>query len=211
MQFDWSTFNFLEFIVAFLLALSLWFLQLQKKPKFTVEITKPSLIRDNNYKVLNLKITNRKRDGISLVFDHVATQIRLYLYFLDYPSRSEFNKIVARWNSSREPLTPDYQKVDVGLALTNPREVLVTGEEGEISVVIRKQDKESCFPFNNESYLYANRQDYAYAKPEWEIKDDKFIVKVEVQSAEVQNFSKEFLVLNKGTLDQFKITDLAND
>ncbi len=206
MRIDWLTFNPLEFIAAFILSISLWIIERQRKPKFLIKRGKPSLLFEDNYKTLNLKIINVKRKGITSFLNHVATQVRVYLYFLDYPSKVEFNKIIARWNSSREPVTPDYKNVDVGLALTNPREVLVSGEEGEISVVIRKKDKTSCFPFNNESYLYW-KQDYS--KPEWEIKDGKFIIRVEVQSAEVQDVIKEFLILNKGTIEQFKISELT--
>lgn len=206
MQIDWSTFNFPEFIAAFIFAISLWVIDKQRKPKFLLKIGKQSLLFEGNYKTLNLKVVNKKREGVFSLFNHVATQVRAYIRFLDYPTKAEFNKVIARWNSSREPVTPDYKNVDIGLALTNPREVLVPGEEGEISVVVKKKDNPSCFPFNNESYLYANKD---YSKPDWEIKDDKFIVMVEIQSAEVQDFAREFLVLNKGTLEQFKITELT--
>ena len=206
MKIDLSTFNFPEFIAAFILAISLWILDRQRKPRFLVKIGKPSLLFGGSHKVLNLKIVNEKRKGISSFFNHVATQMRVYLHFLDYPTKAAFNKVTARWNSSREPVTPDYKNVDVGLALTNPREVLVPGEEGEISVAIRKKDNSSCFPFNNESYLYANKD---YSKHDWEIKDDKFILKVEIQSAEAQDDTRDFLVLNKGTFEQFKIIELT--
>lgn len=206
MRIDWSNFNFPEFIAAFILAVSLWILDRQRKPRFLVKIGKPSLLFQGSHKTLNLKVVNEKREGIASLFNHVATQVRIYLHFLDYPTKAGFNNVIARWNRSREPVTPDYKSIDIGLALTNPREVLVPGEEGEISVVIRKKDNPSCFPFNNESYLYANKD---YAKPDWEIKDDKFIVMVQIQSAEVQGITREFLVLNKGTLEQFKITELT--
>jgi|GEM_PF-3535619 len=206
MKIDWSTFNILEFLAAFILAVSLWFLDKLRKPKFLIKKGNPSLLFNNNYKTLNLIITNEKRKGFRSLFNHVATQVRIYLHFLDYPTKSEFNKVIARWNSSREPVTPDYKNVDVGLALTNPRDMLVPGEESEISVVIRKKDKLSCFPFNNESYLYWNKD---YSKPDWEITDDKFIVMVEIQSAEIQDTTVEFLILNKSSLEQFKITELA--
>lgn len=204
MQLDWLTFNFLEFIAAFILALLIWAGDKKfVKPKIKVRVGNPSILFDGNFKTLNLGVVNEKRGGILVLFNHVATQVRIHLHFLDYPSRAEFNDVIARWNSSREPVTPDYKNVDTGLALTNPREVLVPGQPGEISVVIRKRDSQFCFPFNNESYLHKD-----YSKPQWEIKDDKFIVRVEFKSAEVHETVGEFIVLNKGTIDQFKIAEL---
>jgi hypothetical protein len=114
--------------------------------------------------------------------------------------------VIARWNSSREPLTPDYKNVDLGLALTHPREVLVPGDENEISVVIRKKDNKYCFPFSNESYIYQGKD---FEVPGWKIEDDKFIVVVRIQCAEVDKMGGVFVVLNKSSLEQFKIEKIG--
>lgn len=205
MQIDWTTFNTPGFLAAFILSLLFWVIdKIFVKPNLKIEIGKPSILSNGKLKVLNLKVLNVKRKVLFLL-NHTATQVRIYIHLLDYPSKAEFNNIIARWNSSREPVTPDYANVDIGLALTNPREVLVPGEEGEVSVVVKKKDSDSCYPFNNHSYVYAKDD---YLKPEWEIKDNKFIVRVEIQSAETQKIIDEFIVLNKGTIDSFVISKL---
>ena len=143
--------------------------------------------------------------GIRGLFNQTATQVRATLIFRDFNSKKEIfqpQPIVARWNSTREPLTPEYDKVDVGLALTNPREIIAPGEEVTLSVAIKKENTTSCYPFNNESYLFLPD----YAKPDWEIVDDKFIVSVNVNTAEVIEKTENFIIINKKRLSQFNIS-----
>jgi hypothetical protein len=206
MEINNYTFNWIEFFFSILVALSIWLIDKLPKPNIKVEVGNISLMKEKGLKTLNLKLINKKK--IPSIFDRTATQVRIYLYFLDYPSQSEFNKIIARWNNSKEPVTPDYKNIDIGLALTNPREVLVPGQEEEISIVMRGNNDTFCYPFNNESYIHYEKN---YFKPEWKITDKKFIVKVEMQSAEIQKVLGYFLVLNKATLEQFKITKIEID
>lgn len=191
-------------IVGLLLALGLYVFDKSVEPDLQVSVAEPSKLplKQGEFKSLNLKITNTKKIGALKFLNRTATQIRVRLEFLDFHSKVSMNTIVARWNSSREPVTPDYKKVDIGLALVPPREVLVPGEESTISVVIRKKDNKYCFPFNNYSYLY---QEKDFETEGWKIDDDKFIVKVKIQSAEIDKIGGEFVVLNKSTLEQFKI------
>jgi hypothetical protein len=153
------------------------------------------------FKAVNIKVINRRRTSFRSFFNQTATQVRGILIFKDFDSKKELFKIVARWNTTREPLTPDYKQVDVGLALTNPREVISPGEEATIPVAIKKEKNTSCYPFNNESYLHQD-----YSKPEWELADDKVIVSVQVKSAELELSPVDFLIINKKSLSQFSIS-----
>lgn len=197
--------NYLELSIGFVLGLIPWAIDRLTKPDLHITIANASNLSLSNgkYKSLNLKILNKRRHGVMKFFNKTATQLRCSITFYDFASKKQLfeNKIIARWNTTREPLTPDYKQVDVGLALTNPREVLTPGEETTISVAIKKDGVSSCYPFNNESYLHKD-----FSKPEWEIKDDKFTVKVLLQPAESEDMSAEFLVLNKANLSQFKIS-----
>ncbi len=174
-----------------------------RKPNLILEITADSdiVVNSNKYKILNLKLKNVKKTGWKKFFNQTATQIRAIVQILDFDSNKEMIEFIARWNTTREPLTPDYKQVDVGLALTAPREVLSPGEESSMSIVIKKDGKDSCYPFNNESYLHSD-----FSKPSWEIKDGKFLVSVLVQSAEREKNFSDFLVMNKGGLSRFKIS-----
>ncbi len=195
---------FIGGIIGFILSLMLYLYDKSIKPNLEVQLTNPSnlSLSQGKFKSLNLKIKNKKRDGILQFLNKSATQVRVFLYFSDFPTAILMNSVIARWNSSREPLTPDYKYVDLGLALTHPREVLVPGEESEISIAIRKDDKPYCFPFNNSSYIY---QQDNFEVPGWKIEDKKFIVVVRIQTAEIDKFGGVFIVLNKSSLEQFKI------
>ncbi|TSC90102.1 MAG: hypothetical protein G01um10145_206 [Microgenomates group bacterium Gr01-1014_5] len=191
-------------LLGFVLAFGLYLFDKSIKPDIEIQVSEPSnlSLSQGVFKSLNLKILNKKRYGILQFLNRPATQVRVYLLFSDYSSRALMNTVIARWNNSREPLTPDYQDVDFGLALTHPREVLVPGEENTISVAVRKKDNKYCFPFSNESYIYQNKD---FEVPGWKIEDDKFIVVVRMQSAEMDKIGGVFIILNKSTLEQFKI------
>lgn len=195
--------------IGFLLAFGLYIFDKSITPKIIVEASDPSKLSlsQGEFKSLNLKILNIKRTGLLKFLNKSATQVRIYLYFRDFPSKALMNEVIARWNNSRQPLTPDYKNVDIGLALTHPREVLVPGEENTISVAIRKKENKYCFPFSNESYVQQNND---FEVPGWKIEDDKFLVDIRVQSAETDMFLGRFIVLNKSTLDQFNIEQFKN-
>lgn len=195
-------------IIGLILAFGLYLFDKSINPDLEVQISDPSKLSltQGEFKSLNLKIINKKRDGILRFLNRPATQVKVFLYFSDFPSKGLMNTVIARWNNSREPLTPDYKNVDLGLALTHPREVLVPGDENEISVAIRKKDNRYCFPFSNESYIYQSKD---FEVPGWKIEDDKFLVTVRIQSAEVDKMGGVFVVLNKSTLEQFKIEKMG--
>lgn len=197
--------------VGFLLALILYLLDKNIKPKIEINQSDSSNLQLNQgkFKSLNLEIYNRRYTGILSFLNRSITQARIILSFQDYPSKATIGgmeRIIARWNSSKEPVTPDYHDVDIGLALTNPREVVVPGEKTTISIAIKKEGWTFCYPFNNESYIYQKRQPGDFKKPGWEIRDDKFYVEVYLESAELQVLLGKFIVLNKNSLEQFKIS-----
>ena len=200
-----------DVLIGFILALVLYYFDKRIEPLLEIRIAEPSLLplQQGKFKSLNLEITNKKREGIWKILNRPATQVRIILSFQDYPSKIEMNgmdRIIARWNSSREPVTPNYQDVDIGLALTNPREVAVPGERTTISVAIKKEGWTFCYPFNNESYIYQKKDDFK--RPGWEITDDKFYVRVYIECAELQKQLGEFIVLNKTGIEQFKISQI---
>ena len=200
-----------DVLIGFILALVLYYFDKRIEPLLEIRIAEPSLLplQQGKFKSLNLEITNKKREGIWKILNRPATQVRIILSFQDYPSKIEMNgmdRIIARWNSSREPVTPNYQDVDIGLALTNPREVVVPGERTTISVAIKKEGWTFCYPFNNESYIYQKKDDFK--RPGWEITDDKFYVRVYIECAELQKQLGEFIVLNKTGIEQFKISQI---
>lgn len=176
------------------------------KPTLELSVDKPSILplAQGKFKSLNLKITNKKRKGILKIFNRSATQIRIFLYFKDFSTGALMYSVIARWNDTREPLTPDYKDIDIGLALTHPREVLVPGQSNIISVAIKKENNTYCFPFSNESYMYQKRD---FEVPGWKIEDDKFMVVVGIQSAEIDKIGGVFTILNKNYLEQFKIVE----
>ena len=194
--------------IGLILAFGLYLFDKSINPDLEIQIADTSKLSlaQGEFKSLNLKIINKKRDGILRFLNRSATQVKVFLYFSDFSSRVLMNTVIARWNNSREPLTPDYKNVDLGLALTHPREVLVPGDENEISVAIRKKDNRYCFPFSNESYIYQSKD---FEVPGWKIEDDKFVVTVRIQSAEVDKMGGVFIVLNKSTLEQFKIEKIG--
>jgi len=198
--------NIIEAVLSFILGFLLYLLTDSiKKPNLQIVTSDPSDLKlpTGEFRILNLKIINKKKNGILEYFNQTATQVRAKLIFRDYLSKAEMIRIVARWNTTREPLTPDYKTIDVGSALTSPKEVLSPGEEATISVVIRENKDSDCYPFNNESYLFNK-----FKKPEWKIKDDKFVVDVLIQSGEIEKPTEKFLVINKGDLKQFNITKI---
>ena len=192
-------------IIGLILAFGLYLFDKSIDPDLEIKVAEPSemSLSQGKFKSLNLKIVNKKKEGILRFLNRSATQVKIFLYFADFSSRILMNTVVARWNSSREPLTPNYRDVDLGLALTHPREILVPGEENEISVAIRKNGNRFCFPFSNESYIYQSKE---FEVPGWKIEDDKFIVTVRIQSAEMDTIGGIFVVLNK---DIFKIAKIS--
>lgn len=206
MSINFDSLNILDFIAAAIVALILWFLDKQKRPHLVIDSTSPSELNlpQGKYKILNLIVKNIKETGWRGLFNQTATQVRATLYYKDFDAKKEIfqpQPVIARWNTTREPLTPEYNKVDVGLALTNPREVIAPGEEITLSVAIKKDKATNCYPFNNESYLYLPD----YAKPDWELIDDKFIVSATVKTAETGEKCSNFVVINKKGLSQFSI------
>lgn len=200
--------------VGFLLASTLYLFDKFKEPKLSIKISEPSNLHlsQGNFKSLNLELTNKNYKGFLKFLNRTLTQARIKLIFRDYPTMvpiTGLENINARWNSSREPLTPDYKKVDFGSALIGTREVLVPGESTTFSVVIKKDKWKSCYPFNNESYIYQEKDDFK--RPGWEIYDSKFYVTVLVQSAEMYKELGEFIVLNKSNLEQFTISKQTYD
>lgn len=203
MNINWTDLNILDFIFATIVALLLWFLDKQKKPNLIVKIGEPSNLNlpQGKYKSLNLIVKNERKTGLFSFFNQTATQTKVTLIFKDFDSKVELFRLIARWHTTREPLTPDYNKVDPGLALTSSREVITPGEELPLAVVIKKDKQKNFYPFNNESYMYPPD----FAKPEWEMADDKALVAVKIQSAEVENEDFSFVILNKSDLTQFSI------
>lgn len=191
-------------IIGLILAFGLYLFDKSIEPNIEVTVADPSdlALTQGKFKSLNLKIINKEKKGILRFLNKPATQVKVFLYFADFSTKVLMNTVTARWNNSREPLTPDYKGVDLGLALTHPREILVPGEENTISVAIRKDDKSYCFPFSNESYIYQNKD---FEVPGWKIDDDKILLTVRVQSAEMDRLAGVFIVLNKSTLRNFKI------
>ena len=204
MNINWTDLNILDFIFATVVALLLWVLEKQKKPNLKVETGEASNLPlpQGKYKSLNIIVKNERKTGLQGFFNQTATQARATLIFKDFGSKVELFRLVARWNTTREPLTPDYSKVDPGLALTNPREVITPGEELSLSVAIKKDKSRSFHPFNNESYRYLPD----FAKPEWEMMDDKVLVVVRIQSAEIESEDFNFVIHNKSGLAQFSIS-----
>ena len=205
MNINWGDLNILNFILATIVALFLWVLDKQKKPNLKVEIGEPSNLElpQGKYKSLNLMVKNERKTGLFSFFNQTVTQTRVTLIFKDFDSKVELFRLVARWNTTREPLTPDYSKVDPGLTLTNPREVITPGEELSLPVAIKKDKSKSFHPFNNESYRYLPN----FAKPEWKISSDKVLVTVKIQSAEIESEGFSFVILNKSGLTQFSISN----
>jgi hypothetical protein len=204
MNINWTDLNILDFIFATIVASFLWILDKQKKPKLIVKIGEPSNLNltQGKFKSLNLILKNKREAGLRSFFNQTATQTKATLIFKDFDSKVELFRLIARWHTTREPLTPSYDKVDPGLALTNPREVITPGEEIGLAVVIKKDKQKNFHPFNNESYMYAD-----YAKPEWEMVDDKVLVTVKIQSAEAESEDFDFVILNKSDLTQFSIAN----
>jgi hypothetical protein len=201
-------FNFIEFIAATGVALVIWFLDKQKRPNLHIEVDKTSdlTLPQGNFKILNLKVKNMKRPGIRQYFDQTATQVRVYLTFKDFDSKVDLFTVIARWNTTREPLTPDYNKVDVGLALTNPREVISPNEEASLSVAIRKDGSNTFFAFNNESYLHLGD----FAKPEWGLSDERVLISAKVQTAEIETPDYLFIISSKNHISSFKLSKLTD-
>ena len=198
-------------IVGFLLAISLYVFDKLLEPNITIEVTDPSDLNLSQglFKVLNVKISNKHYKGILKFKNRTLTQARAVLTFKKYPTKvplSDLENIRARWNATREPTTPDYKAVDFGSALVGSREVIVPGESTSISITIKKQGWECCYPFNNESYLYQEK--YDFKRPDWEIQDEEFYVTVTIQAAEMNKELGDFVVFNKGGLKNFKISKI---
>lgn len=209
MYFEFFPIHIIDALIAFLLGFVLYLVtESLKKPNLQIQITSPSDLNlpQGEFRILNLKVSNTRKRRIIKYFDQTATQLKATLYFCDYDSGVQIlDPIVGRWNTTKEPLSPDGKFVDNGLALVPQREVLPPGEETSLSIAIKKLDNDNCFPFNNESYLYLPD----FANPKWKIEDEKFIVYVKLQSAEAEKESKKFIVINKGGLDRFKISQSA--
>lgn len=133
--------------VGFLLASILYFFDKFVEPKLSIEVSEPSnlSLSQGNFKSLNLELTNKKYKWFLKFLNRTLTQARIKLSFRDYPTKipiAGLENINARWNSSREPLTPDCKNTDKGLALTGFREILVPGESVTISIIIKKRGLE---------------------------------------------------------------------
>lgn len=209
MTINWTGLNILDFIAATFVALLLWFLDKQKKPHLTIGEAQSSELDlpQGKYKIVNLKVKNDRKSGLtSKFFNQTATQVRASIIFKDFESKNKLFELIGRWNTTREPLTPDYSKADPGLALTSQREVISPGEEITLSIAIKKDKSNKCFPFNNESYLHLPD----FSKPEWELSDDKILVSVKIQSAEIETDEINFILINKSVLSQFSISSNKN-
>ena len=83
--------NFLEFAVAIVVSLILWLLDKQRKPHLQIDLTDFSDLNLNQgkFKILNLKVRNKRMTGIRGLFNQTATQVRATLIFRDFNSKKE--------------------------------------------------------------------------------------------------------------------------
>ena len=82
-----------------------------KKPHLVVEIENPSDVHQGKYKILNLKVKNKRSAGILKFSNQTATQVRVYLTFKTLhqkqtyllqllggtPHESLLHQIIKRW------------------------------------------------------------------------------------------------------------------
>lgn len=108
---------------------------------------------------------------------------------MDIETRAELLKINARWASTKEPVDYVNNRIDIGGALVLSRETIPLGEDAVISIAVKKQDKNPCFAFNNEGYLFA------WKKPQFELSQQRYIVQLRI-AAEGKEWKREFLMLN---------------
>lgn len=175
-----------------------------RKPNLVIEVGEDGFWPNNtsaDVKFLHVKIKNVKRSWLESLFfgNPTANNARAWVSFLDYPSRKELVKMNGRWTSKKEPVDYSTGKIDLAEVLIPPRETIPTDEETNISIALKDKGKNNFFGFNNESYVHNWR------KPEYELDEKRYIVRVRI-SSEGKDFLNDFILLNPGkSLSNFKI------
>ncbi len=175
-----------------------------RKPNLKIEIGEDGFWPNNSssdVKFLHIKVNNVKRNWLDSIFfgNLTANNARAWVSFLDYPSKKELVKMNGRWTSKKEPVDYSTGKINLAEVLIPPRETIPSGEETNISITLKDKGKNNFYGFNNESYSYNWR------KPEYELDEKRYIVRIRI-SSEGKDWLTDFVLLNPGKpLSNFKL------
>ena len=153
------------------------------------------------WKFINIIVENKARPWWQTwLWGNVpAENVRVWISFRDYESNSEQFKISARWSTTSQPINvlgyPDWSSI-----LVASRESIPIGESASLAAIIKTDQSESVFAFNNESYQYYPEYgapfNTLWSKPEFELgSDKKFRLCVKVLAGG-HEFNEEFVLLN---------------
>jgi hypothetical protein len=206
------------FLGAILSIITTIVIEFQRKPKLIIQIARPS---DNRYpnhpaaraKFLGVDIENKP---LPLVFRwlsrNTATQCFAFLTFYHLDGQKVFSSaMVGRWSGSPEPVAPiaisgDNITIsnvtisfDFSAASVLKRDIF-PGNLERLDVVARFDNDSECYGWNNEAY-FSNPQ---WRNPKWQLKPDRYIVKVEVETSG-EKMVELFRLCNDVSLDDFRL------
>lgn len=187
--------------------LTIALLEYFRRCNFSFDVGEEALLKNsqnNEFKFLHIRVSNVMRPFWQAWFlgNLTANNARIWVSFYDYESKNVILKINGRWTSKKEPVNYETNKIDISEALLVPRETIPPGETVNVSVAIKKQDRQPFFGFNNESYLEN------WLKKDYELADKKYIVDIKL-SAEGKTYGCQFLLQNPSNrLNNFKLTHL---
>ncbi len=193
-------------------------IEFQRKPKLIIRIAKPS---DNRYpnhpatrsKFLGVDVENKP---LPLVFRwlsrNTANQCFAFLTFYHLDGQKVFSsEMVGRWSGSPEPVAPiaisgDNITInnvtisfDLSAASVLKRDIF-PGNLERLDVVARFDNDSDCYGWNNEAY-FSNPQ---WRNPKWQLKPDRFIVKIEIETSGEKTVEL-FRLCNDVSLNDFRL------
>jgi len=118
------------------------------------------------------------------------------------------NEMIARWHEADQPRVMPIRKPDgtVVVLLEGVQNAIdiPTGECGTIAPVYRAKDSESCYGWNNESYLHS------WQHPLWKLDKGRYIARIRVVTGG-REFVGAFKVINDAPFDDFRIEEIDEE
>jgi hypothetical protein len=201
--------NLLAGILGILIVL--W-IERQRKPKLTISIGIPGEIIENDLlnrlpcKWLHAHVSNRNVPRMLSWFyqGEPALDCRAWIEFLYSDRKKVFeNNMVVRWSGSEEPKIECINtKSGQAFRLIGAQNSfdIPPGESTDIDVVFRFKAETNCYGWNNESYLYE------WKHPNWVLGTGRFIARVKIKTGG-HEFKKEFLIVNDGPFQEFRLEE----
>jgi len=157
---------------------------------------------------LHVRVTNLKKPRWQTIFQdpEAALACRAWVAFFHLDGNAVFKpEMPARWANTEEPIPIFANAGNITWArLVNVQQTFDIPAEnsGDLDVVCRFEGEESCYGFNNDSYLHRFRNNT------WKLPPGRYIIRVRVRTGG-REFAELFMLHNDVSLEHFRFDPLT--